>query len=618
MRRLQQTIQHLSLVDKIALLTALYMLSTVFFYPNKLFHRSLMFGLYFTMIFFSNNSKLKSNQNLLKYKNIFFSIISIIVTIYLCSNFQFLSYEREVFVDSVSLSQIILGLLTIIVINEGARIKGGWWLPALNIIAILYVFLGQFIPGRFGHLGFELSDFIDSLFLSRYGIWGVTMGTATGTLVFVLLFSTFLISLGFDKFIIRLLEYFVHSSISAFGKIAVLASALFGMITGGGASNVSATGTITIPSMIEKGYSPVFAAAIESTASSASTFTPPVLGSVAFLMSEFIAVDYRIIVMASIIPALLFYFSLFLSVDLRATKIQTDIKIEKNKDSFIDILKDGIPFLVVIVYFVFRISGGRSISKSSFEAILLTIIIFTIFSDFKWNTIPSILIKGIKRTLIIVPMMAASGTFIGVINLTGLVSKFGVYFSFIYQMNLYLALAVIGLIILFIGTALNTPTTYIISAIFFGPILLQRGYELLPIHFFFLYYASLGSITPPVAITSLTAASIADASFLKVSFKAMFLSLVAYLIPFSFILEPTILAPSFSIDFLFILSKLIIATILLVYALEFQYKKYIFLKKSIVFSAGLIQFFTTNYYFILISLFIIIYLYSLKKKEILI
>jgi len=555
--------------DGFALFTAVYILISIFIYPNSLFHRTFLFGLYFSMVFMTyapTSASIDSRVSWIDYGLVF---LSLGISCYFATNLSML-LERRPFISSVSTLQIILAIITIGLLIEGVRRISGIWLPIINIVALIYLSFGQWIPGRFGHLGFSVQYVVDGLFLSRHGIWGVTMGAASGALLVIIIFSTFLLNSGIDEFLFKLIGRITSKSYGGFAKVAVLSSAFFGMISGGGASNVSATGTITIPAMIKKGYSPVYAAALESCASMASTFTPPVLGSVAFLMAEVVGLPYNRIAQAATIPAILFYINLFILMDIHSRKVKIEKFENIEQPSWISLFRKGIMYFIPLTYFFWRLMTGVSLARVGFESILVVITISAFNPIYRFNLtkIKDTLIKGIRRTLPILTTMASAGILIGVINLTGIASKFSVYLTVLSNTSIYFTLFLIMLVILFIGTAINTPTTYLISVVFFAPMLIRYGFEPLSVHMFILFYSAMGSITPPVAITALTAAAIANASPTKVGLKAMYLSILAYLLPMIFIFRPEVLGVNFNIHSLVLLISIVIGVIYLSFGIE--------------------------------------------------
>lgn len=554
--------------DSLAFIVSIYVIVSVFLFPNPLIYRVTVFSFYFGLVFLTY-TPVNSRTDRITVYDYFLLFLSFLLSFYFTANAQQL-ISRRPFISEVSMTHMILAIICLWVLTEGVRRISGPWIPAINFAFLFYIFFGQYIPGRFGHLGFSFEMITDGLFLTRFGVWGVTMGVASGSLIITIIFSTFIIESGLGNVIMSLLNRFAFNGYGSSAKLAVLSSSIFGMISGGGASNVTTTGSITIPLMINKGYNKVYAAALESSASMASTFTPPIMGSVAFLMAEVLGISYAQVIRFAIAPAVLYYFSLYISIHVytERKKIEPSIKNTLQNQSNV-LLKDLMLFLPLL-YFLFRAFSGESLSRIGLESVLLCIFIspFTSVARFTLRRIAQTLTKAIIRTLPIITTMVAAGVFIGIINLTGFATKFSIFFKLFNQFPSLILLIMIALVIIFLGLALNTPSTYLISVVFFAPLLIQMGFQMTSVHMFILIYSAVGSITPPVALTALTAAIIADANPSAVGFRAMILSVFAYVLPFAFIYNPSILNPALSLEFFISLLNVGLGFLMLIYVIE--------------------------------------------------
>jgi TRAP transporter 4TM/12TM fusion protein len=554
--------------DSLAFLVSIYVIISIFLFPNPLIYRVTVFSLYFGLVFLTYTSPNSQTDRITGYDYLLVSM-SFLISFYFILNAEQL-ISRKAFITEVTFVQMLLALVCFWVLTEGVRRVSGPWIPGINVAFLIYILFGQYIPGRFGHLGFSLEMITDGLFLTRFGVWGVTMGVASGSLIITIIFSTFIIESGLGSVIMKLLDRFAFKGYGGSAKLAVLASSVFGMISGGGASNVTTTGSITIPLMINKGYNRVYAAALESSASMASTFTPPIMGSVAFLMAEVLGISYAQVIRLAIVPALLYYFSLysFIHVHTEKKQIEPSVNIDQHDQSNIS-MKDLLLFLPLF-YFLYRAFSGVPLSRIGIESVLLCILISPFLRDvwFTPKRIMRTLIKAIIRTLPIITTMVAAGVFIGIINLTGFATKFSIFFRVFNQFPSLIILIMIAVVIIFLGLALNTPSTYLISVVFFAPLLVQMGFQMTSVHMFILIYSAVGSITPPVALTALTASIIAEANATSVGFKAMLLSVFAYLLPIVFIYNPQILNPMWSLTFITSLLNVSFGFLMMIYVIE--------------------------------------------------
>lgn len=605
--------------DSLAFLVSVYVIASVFLFPNPLIYRVSVFSFYFAILFITYTSPNASCDRMSIYDWILF-FISFSLSLYFTLNADML-LERKPFISEVTTTQIILLFLCLWVITEGVRRVAGLWIPMINGIFFIYILFGQYIPGRFGHLGFSLEMITDGLILTRFGIWGVTMGVASGSLIITIMFSTFIIESGLGKVIMQLLDRFSFKGYGGSAKLAVLSSSVFGMISGGGASNVTTTGSITIPLMINKGYDRVYAAALESSASMASTFTPPIMGSVAFLMAELLGISYAQVIRLAIMPAILYYFSLytFVFVHTKKHKIEPSLSghlLNQEKISYRSLL-----LFLPLIFFLYRAFTGVPLSRMGLESIMLCVLISPFLSK-TWFTpkrIIQTLIKAIIRTLPIVATMIGAGVFIGIMNLTGFATKFSIFFRVFNQFPPIITLILIAAVIIFLGLALNTPSTYLISVVFFAPLMVRMGYPMTHVHMFILIYSAVGSITPPVALTSLTAAIIAEADPSKVSFKGMLVSVFAYVLPIVFMINPIILNPSFSMEFAVTIANTMLGLILMVAFIEgwlIDHKISILVRILLaLLSSVLIRFSFSWILLVLVVVLLSVYLYRSAKRR---
>ncbi len=528
--------------DLLSIITALYTMLAAFIYPEPYLHRSLSFGLIFAILFLSYTSPGSDSKTSLPKKDILFALMSLSVSAYIGLNLERL-ISRYIFFDPVSLSDVVFFGIAMFLMLEGSRRIIGPWLPGLTLFSLLYLTLGQFIPGQFSHQGFSLAYMTDGLFLSTFGLWGPTMGTATGHVMIFLIFGAFFIRSGAGDFLFDFATAFAGASRGGISKIAVITSALFGMISGGPISNISTTGSITIPAMVKNGYPPEFAASTECCASVGGIFMPPIMGSVIFIMSEITGIPYSQIGKQAFLPALIYFSALFFIIDARSAKLGISGYPENKRESFQKLMTRGIHFFVPLFYLIIRLISGISPSRAGLETIAVIMIItaFGEHSFFHLNTLGETLVAGIKRSIMVVSTLATCSILVGVITITGISTKFSSYLMSMVDFSITLTLVLVMLITLFLGLAMNMTSSYLITAVICAPILIRYGFEPLSVHMFILYFATTATITPPVAVTAFLAASMAGASPMRVGFSAMKMGMVAYILPFVFITNPAIL-----------------------------------------------------------------------------
>lgn len=321
------------------------------------------------------------------------------------------------------LHELILGSLLILLCLDAARRTTGWALPLFTIGTIIYALFGEDLPGIFAHRKYDFERIITSLFLSYDGIFGGLTGISATFLFLFMLFGTFLRVSGAGDFFINLAASLFGQVRGGPAKIAVVASSLFGMITGSVIANVSAVGQITIPMMKRGGYRPNFAGAVEACSGLGSQIMPPVMGGAAFLIVEILGTTYFSVCKAAILPAILYYFSLFMMIDFEAVKFQLKGIPKEEKPDFIKTLKEGFHFFIPPALLVFLLAVP---SFSESRSVFWALVSIPIVSYFRKSTrmglkkIYEALEEGALITLPIVAIIVNCNIISGLITLTGL------------------------------------------------------------------------------------------------------------------------------------------------------------------------------------------------------
>ncbi|MFO7612652.1 MAG: TRAP transporter fused permease subunit, partial [Clostridia bacterium] len=489
--------------DAISISAALYLIFAVLFYPAPILHRSIAFGLFYSVIFMGYSSPGTKSGNRVPVFDWVFAALSLSVSIYIGLNFGRIS-SRLVFVDRVLTPDIIFGFLTIFLLIEGTRRVMGPWLPGLSLLALAYIFWGHHIQGRFGHLKFNTEYILDGLFLSNYGIWGSTLGIAAGKVMVFLLFGTLFKNTGAGDFLFALVSRITGRVKGGVGKVAVISSALFGMLQGAALTNVTTTGAMTIPAMKRGGFKSEYAACVESCASVGGVFMPPIMGTVAFIMSDVVGIPYADLIKRAVIPAIIYFSALFFSIDFHSRKHGIEGIANETKAKIVPLLLSGYNFFIPLVYLIMRLMSGRPVAKAGLETIGVMLILGLLNrkKPLKFKAIIDTLKTTTSRGVMIVSTMAACGILIGVIDITGITSKFSSYLIYVADVSVIATLVVIMLATLFLGLAMNTSSSYLIAAVLGAPVLIGLGFEPLGVHMFILFFAAMSTITPPVAMTS--------------------------------------------------------------------------------------------------------------------
>lgn len=475
---------------------------------------------------------------------------SMVTTTYVLLNFVELSEMMGI----MNATATVLGLLLMISVWEGTRRKWGWIIPIFTLISLFYAYYGKLFPGEFHHLGVSFERLVGYSTMFFRGIFGSLTGISAATVYILFIFVGLLDVLGGSAMFIRLGTIMASKFRSGPAQSAVLCSALMGMISGSTAANVATTGSFTIPMMKSAGYKPGYAGAIECVASTGGQFTPPIMGAAAFIMVGLTGISYIKIAVAAIIPALLYYFYIGLSVELRARKENINATGTVNSDNTtLLILKQNyhllIPIFVLLYFLIKQYSAGQSAIIASYTLCLLKFVkeLTTSKTGFI-TTLKKVgleIAEGLKHSsLQAVPLsifFACVGIAIEMLVVTGLAQKFSYMMVSLAGGSFLLLLIMTALSAIIFGMGMPTPGAYILVALLGAPALVAGGSSLLAAHFFVLFYAVLSCIIPPVAIAPMVACGIAKTDFWDVALKALRLGLPAFILPFYFMYRPGIL-----------------------------------------------------------------------------
>lgn len=532
------------LITVVAVVMSLYHLYTcIFGIPESQMHRMLHLMFACVITFGLYNFKGKKSGERPGIGDFLFMAATVVSLIYMIANLKVFQ-NRISFVTPLTTVQIVMFIVVLVVILEATRRLTGPTLPIACLIFILYALFGQHLPGILAHNGFSVQKILEQVMLTSEGVFGSSLGiTATYVVVFII-FASFLEVTGAGQFFIDLATSLTGSSRGGPAKVAVVGSCLFGSISGSSVANVVSTGTFTIPLIKSVGYSPVFAGAVEAVASTGGQIMPPVMAAVAFIMADYLGVSYLSICKAALIPAVLYYFCLFFMVDTKAIKLNIKGLPKDQLPSTRKVVKNGwylaIPFLVLVGMMFLNYTP----MKSGFWA-LVSLIVIVLIADRKKLNLENI-IKGLEGgatgIISVSTTSACAGIIVGIIMLTGLGLKFTSLITVLSGGHLVIAMLIAAVVAIILGMGLPTVPAYIVMSSLVAPALIQMGATPLAAHMFVLYFAVLSCITPPVAIASYAAAAISGADAVKVGFASMKLGIVAYIIPFLFVINPVLIA----------------------------------------------------------------------------
>ena len=438
----------------------------------------------------------------------------------------------------------VAGLLILIIVLEGTRRCLGYIMPVLALIFFAYARFGHLIPGGLGHREYKTIDLLKYLAIDLDGIFGTTIAVSSTVIIMFIMFGCFLEASGCSTFINDL-------ALSLTGKLrcgpalaAVVASALMGCINGSAVANVVGTGTFTIPLMKSRGYKPEFASGVEAVASTGGQILPPVMGSGAFLMVAFTAVPYTKIVIAAVIPAVLYFLGAAIAVFAQGEVGEVELLPEDQIPKTREVLKDGWLYLIVIAVLVWAlliVQYSPALSGFLGSASVPIVMLFDKKKRFRLSKIPQTFVKSGYSSLSIVSGCACAGIVVAMVSRTGIGVVFGDIMIHAAHGLLFPSLLFCAIACIILGMGLPTTSAYVIAASILAPALAKLNLPLLTAHLFVFYFACLSAITPPVALAAYAGAGIAKCDPMKTAVNACKIGFAGFIVPFVFCYDPAMM-----------------------------------------------------------------------------
>jgi TRAP transporter 4TM/12TM fusion protein len=440
----------------------------------------------------------------------------------------------------------LMGAIMVLLVLEATRRSIGIVLSIVAVVFLAYPFVGSTLPGILQIKTYTVDRVFSWLFMTTQGIYGIPISVSASYIILFCIYGAFLSKFGVGDFFFKLSASLTSNLRAATAKTAIVFSTLIGMISGSAAGNVAVTGSITIPMMIKNGYRPEVAGAVEAVASTGGQIMPPIMGAAAFIMAELIGIPYSQIMKAAIIPALLYFLTIYIIVHLHALKGNIDFSEKRGgKVSVWKILREGWFFIIPIATLIALLVYGYSPFKGAYYSILSLLIVYVItqrdVSLQLLKRIASAVKEGAYDALTIALACAAAGIIVGVLTLTGVGSKMATLIIEFSQGSLLLALIFTMVTSLVLGMGLPTTAAYLILASVVAPSLVKMGLTPLSAHMFVFFYGCISTITPPVALASYVAAGLAGANADRVGWIAFRFGTVSFILPFMFVYGPSLL-----------------------------------------------------------------------------
>lgn len=460
-------------------------------------------------------------------------------------SFFFVQSQMETALYDVTTADAWPALAGLIVFLELCRRLWGWGLFCVGAFGVLYLLYGQDMPGIMAHTGFSLKEVAEALWYNtNKGVFGSITNIVLSTVFIFIVFGVLLEGTGAGDTLLKFAFLATRRTRGGPAHAAILASSMFGTMSGSTVANIVGTGTFTIPMIKKRGFSPTFAAGIEATASSGGQIMPPIMGAAALVMADLTGVGYLNIIVAALFPALFYYFSLFSAVTVEARRQGIEVQPLKVGDKITRVdLINSLLFLGPILTIIGSLVAGYSTSAAGFYAVVVLLALSVINPDVRsdplriWRSF----LKGSRSGATLLIAIAAIGILVGSLDSTGLGLKLANVIATIRGDSLFSALLVAMIGALVLGMGMPTLPAYLIIILVMGPAVQQLGVSMLTAHMFVFYYGVASSLTPPVAIAAYAAAPIAGANPLMTAFMSFRLGMAKFIIPFVFAFYPTIL-----------------------------------------------------------------------------
>lgn len=514
-----------------------------------------------------------------KYKPQWYDYLLVILTI-IVGLYPAIFYSKILFgMGRVRPIEWTFGIISTLLVLESVRRTAGNAVNIIILFFIVYAKFGYLLSGPIATGRLRATRLFQQLYVGADFLLGIPLKVVVEVVFGFIVFGVVYLQVGGGDTLMELSHALMGKVRGGPAKIAVVASSLFGTISGSAVANATAVGMVTIPLMKRSGYEGYYAGAVEATASTGGQIIPPVMGAAAFVMAEFLGIPYFKVALAALAPAMLYYLCLFIQVDLQAVKTGLHGLPAGHTYSLKKTIKEGwmniIP-VIILVYTLFVLfwSPGQSAIASAFSAVIISLI--NKKTRYIWNKelIIDLIMSSSKSMFEVVAVSGGAGLIVGLVSYTGLGLSFSHLLTTIAGHNLLLLAFITAIASIILGMGMPTTAAYVLLAILAAPAMVSLGINKMTAHMFVFYFGTLSMLTPPVCLAVFAAATIAEANTLGVAYKAMQLAFAGYIVPFVFLFNPGVtLVGSF-----FEICRDIFTTIIAVSLFAISFEGY-FLKK---------------------------------------
>lgn len=474
---------------------------------------------------------------------------------------------------------VIIGIIGILILFESCRRIVGLPIMTIASVFVIYAFVGKYLPGFLHHRGYSLQRVVCHLFYNTEGIMGTPIGACSTFIFLFILFGALLEKTGIGQFFIDVCNAIAGGASGGPAKVAVLSSALLGTVSGSSVSNTVGSGSFTIPMMKKLGYKAEFAGAVEASASTGGQLMPPIMGAAAFLMAESLGMPYITIVKAAVIPALLYFTGIFITVHLEAKKLGLKGLPREQLPRFLPLFLTKGYMILPLIVIIWFLCAGKTAVFAALMGIVACLLIGMAVSivdlakgrkpTFGSRDLIDVMCAAARNIISVAIACGMAGIIIGIVTLTGLGLKLGAGLVSLAGGKLFLTLIFTMLASIILGMGAPTTANYLITSTITAGAIIQLGVQPLAAHMFAFYFGIIADVTPPVALAAIAGAAIAKARPMKTAFNATKLAIGAFIIPYMFVYNSQMLMIDASVGrILFIITTALIGMFGISVALE--------------------------------------------------
>jgi TRAP transporter 4TM/12TM fusion protein len=494
----------------------------------------------FVLLFLVYNFRGQKVQEKLRPVDCFFAIVFTAISIFFLLTWR----ERASQIGGqLTYSDIIIGTIIMALTLEGARRSIGLVLPVMIISLFLFASYGEMLPGIFAHKDYPYNRIITAMTLKTEGLYGMLTGISASFVYLLILFGVLYTKSGAGAFFMQFANSLTGHFRGGTAKVAILASALFGMISGSGVANTAATGNMTIPYMKEEGYDNFFATAVVATAGSGGMIMPPIMGSTIFVMMSILGIPYLEIINRSFVIALLFYLALFLIVDLRSIRLGIVGKQKKDLPVTREVLKAGWNFFLPPVILITLLGFHFTIIQASLWGCICIPLAAALRPSTRMSL--KLILESLRDASIsaipVIAILSVASIGVGLVDFTGLGLMISSVLIELSGGNLFFLLILTMIASIILGMGIPPVAAYIVLSILVCPALIRMGVWDFAAHMFVFYFAVMAEITPTVAPNIYVACGISGAPVMKTAWTAIKLAFPIILFPYAFVYNPAIL-----------------------------------------------------------------------------